>query len=189
MSRQTIVIDLDACLGCHACATVCKQEHLVGLGSHWNKVLDIGPTGRFPDLELYYLPVLCQQCDNPTCVRVCPTGASYKRDDGVVLVKHDRCIGCKYCVMACPYGVRQFNEDAGIIEKCTLCAQRPDAGTQPVCVRACPAQCRAYGDLDDPDSEVSRISRAAGDHAHRLLDLGNHPAMVYILHKHAWRNG
>ena len=189
MTRPMIVIDVDACLGCHACATVCKQENNVGLGSNWNKVLEVGPTGKFPDLEMYYLPVLCQQCDNPACVSVCPTGASYKREDGVILINHNRCIGCQYCVVACPYGVRSYNHQAGIIEKCTLCADRAHTQDKPACVRACPAQCRFYGDLDDPNSEVSRAVLAAGENTHHLMDVGNHPSMVYILHKQTWRNG
>ena len=189
MMRPGLVIDLDACLGCHACATACKQENHVGLGKYWNKVLEIGPVGQYPDLEMYYLPVLCQQCENPTCVSVCPTGASYKRADGVVLVRHERCIGCQYCVMACPYGVRQYNHEAGIIEKCTLCAHRTDMMEKPICVKICPAQCRLYGDLDDPQSEVARAVREAGEHAYHILDVGNQPSLFYILHDQTWRNG
>jgi Fe-S-cluster-containing dehydrogenase component len=189
MTCPILVIDLDACLGCHACATVCKQENNIGIGSLWNKVLEIGPTGKFPDLEMYYLPVLCQQCDNPTCVAVCPTGASYKRADGVILVNHSRCIGCQYCVMACPYGVRSFNHESGMIEKCTLCADRANTQDNPICVKACPAQCRFYGDMDDPTSEVSRAVREAGENVHYLMDVGNHPSAIYILHNQTWRNG
>ncbi len=106
MTRYTMAIDLDSCIGCHSCAVVCKQENNVGLGTFYSKVLTIGPSGTYPDLEMYYLPVACQHCDNPQCVTVCPTGASYKREDGIVLVDHSKCIGCQYCVMACPYGVR-----------------------------------------------------------------------------------
>lgn len=102
MTRNIIDIDLDSCIGCHSCAVVCKQENNVGLGTFYNKVLTVGSSGTYPDLEMYYLPVSCQHCDNPECVSVCPTGASYKRDDGVVLVDHSKCIGCQYCVMACP---------------------------------------------------------------------------------------
>lgn len=189
MTQPILVIDLDACLGCHACATVCKQENQIGLGANWNKVLEIGPVGQYPDLEMYYLPVLCQQCENPTCVSVCPTGASFKREDGVVLVRHERCIGCQYCVMACPYGARQFNHETKLIEKCTLCAHRANTTDRPVCVKACPAQCRLYGDLDDPLSEVSIAVKEAGENAHFLMDVGNKPASVYLLKSQTWRNG
>jgi len=189
MSRPILVIDLDACMGCHCCATVCKQENYVGLGARWNQVLEVGPTGTYPDLELYYLPVVCQQCDNPPCVSVCPTGASYRREDGVILVNHSRCIGCQYCVLACPYGSRAYNHEAGIIEKCTLCAHRATKQDGPACIGPCPAQCRSYGDLDDPGSEVSRLVREAGDHTHHVMDLGNKPVVIYILRNQTWRNG
>ena len=188
MTRMALVIDLDACVGCHACATVCKQENNVELGSFWSNVLDIGPTGKFPDVEMYFLPVLCQQCDDPVCVAGCPTGASYKRKDGIVLVDKDRCIGCQYCVMACPYGVRCYNHEAGVVEKCTLCAHRVDAEEKPACVNTCPAKARTFGDLDDPNSEVSRKIRTAGKAVHRLEDVGNHPCVAYILHKQKWRS-
>jgi molybdopterin-containing oxidoreductase family iron-sulfur binding subunit len=189
MTRPIFVIDLDACLGCNACVTVCKQESSLGLGSVCNKILQIGPSGRFPDLEMYYVPVSCQQCENPICVSVCPTGASYKREDGVVVVNNDRCIGCQYCVVACPYGCRYYNHDADVVEKCTMCVGRLKPGEKPACARACPAQCRIYGDLDDPDSEVSVALREAGENVYRLMDVGNTPSVAYVLHNHSWRSG
>jgi Fe-S-cluster-containing dehydrogenase component len=188
MTRMAMVIDLDACVGCHACAAVCKQENNIELGSFWSNVLDIGPTGKFPDVEMYFLPVLCQQCDDPACVAACPTGASYKRKDGIILVDNDRCIGCQYCVMACPYGMRCYNHEAGVVEKCTLCAHRVDAEDKPACVKTCPAKARLFGDMDDPNSEVSHKIRGAGEAVHRLVDVGNHPCVAYILHRQKWRS-
>ena len=122
---------------------------------------------------MYYLPVSCQHCDNPECVSVCPTGASYKRDDGVVLVDHSKCIGCQYCVMACPYGVRAYDtgKDKGVIEKCTMCAHLIDKGEKPACVKHCPGQARKFGDLDDPDSSAAKAVAAAGaENCHQLDD-------------------
>lgn len=187
MTRNIISIDLDSCIGCHSCAVVCKQENGVGLGTYYNKVLTVGPSGTYPDLEMYYLPVACQHCDNPECVHVCPTGASYKREDGVVLVDHSKCIGCQYCVMACPYGVRTYDEgrDKGVIEKCTMCAHLIDKGEKPACVKHCPGQARLFGDLDDPESDVSKLR--ASKTTHKLKDVGNHPGVDYALDKFSWK--
>ena len=186
MTRYVISVDLDSCIGCHTCSVVCKQENGIGLGTYYNKVLTIGPTGTFPDLEMYYLPVSCQHCENPQCVTVCPTGASYQREDGVVLVDHSKCIGCEYCVMACPYGVRTYDKsrDKGVIEKCTMCAHLIDIGELPACVAHCPGQARLFGDLDDPDSPPSKM--AAMKSVHKLVDVGNHPSADYGLDKFKW---
>lgn len=189
MTRNTMVIDLDSCIGCHSCAVVCKQENNVGLGTFYNKVLTVGPSGTYPDLEMYYLPVACQHCDNPQCVHVCPTGASYRREDGIVLVDHSKCIGCQYCVMACPYGVRTYDasEGKGIIEKCTMCAHRVDEGGVPACVFHCPGQARKFGDIEDPESEVSKLIASKANH--KLVDVGNGPGVVYVMDKCEWKEG
>ena len=160
MTRNIIDIDLDSCIGCHSCAVVCKQENNVGLGTFYNKVLTVGSSGTYPDLEMYYLPVSCQHCDNPECVSVCPTGASYKRDDGVVLVDHSKCIGCQYCVMACPYGAISL-ESIGlpsatsetmaqksmrsVAVRCDLCKDwmKREGKSVPACVEACPVHARS----------------------------------------------
>ena len=182
MTRNIIDIDLDSCIGCHSCAVVCKQENNVGLGTFYNKVLTVGPSGTYPDLEMYYLPVSCQHCDNPECVSVCPTGASYRDENNVVLVDKEKCIGCKYCMMACPYGVRSWSPSEHVVEKCTLCGQLTSVGEEPKCVAACCASARFYGDLDDPNSDASKALAAAGaDSVHRLKDVGNGPQTAYIL--------
>lgn len=190
MTKMGMVIDLDLCVGCHSCTAACKQENNIPIGDFWSKVKQIGPTGTYPDLEMYFLPVLCQHCADPQCVNVCPTGASYQREDGVVLIDHDKCIGCQYCVMACPYGVRYYNEEHRVIEKCTLCAHRLEVGELPACVVTCVARARIFGDLDDPESEVSKKLEEAGDNVHQLTDVGNHPSVYYILSEKiaAWRS-
>ena len=142
MSRNCLVVDLDKCIGCHACEVACKNENGIALGEYWNRVLQIGPHGTFPDLEQYWLPVQCQQCEDAPCVHVCPTGASYRDADGKVLVDKEKCIGCKYCMMACPYGVRSWNAKEKAVEKCTLCGQLTSAGQEPACVAACCANAR-----------------------------------------------
>jgi Fe-S-cluster-containing dehydrogenase component len=184
MPQKALVIDLDRCIGCFGCEVSCKQENGVALDLNWNKVLSVGPTGTFPDVEQYFLPTVCQECAHPPCVDVCPTGASYKRADGTVLIDKEKCIGCRYCMMACPYGVRNFNKAEKVVEKCTLCVQLTDTGGQPACVKACTGKARFYGDLDDPRSDVSKVLAEAGsDSVHSLPDVGNHPSTRYILHR------
>ncbi|HIY82722.1 MAG TPA: 4Fe-4S dicluster domain-containing protein, partial [Candidatus Rubneribacter avistercoris] len=128
MAQYAIVTDLNRCTGCLACAVACKAANGVPVGSYWNKVLRIGPNPKYegavnPDVELYFLPVGCQHCEEPECVRVCPTGASHKLADGTVQIDKSKCIGCQFCAMACPYNVRYLNEEEGVVEKCTLCEQ------------------------------------------------------------------
>ncbi len=113
-------------------------------------------TGNFPNYTREFLPVQCQHCDNPPCVKVCPTGASYKRKDGVVLVNKDKCIGCKYCIAACPYNVRIIKKE-GYIEKCRFCIEFVEQGGKPACMTTCMTGVRMFGDLDDPNSEISKF--------------------------------
>lgn len=182
MSRYCLVIDSDKCIGCHSCEVACKNENEIALGELWNRVLQVGPHGTFPDLEQYWLPVQCQQCENAPCVNVCPTGASYRNEDGVVLVDKQKCIGCKYCMLACPYGVRSWNASEKVVEKCTMCQQLTSVGQDPACVAACCGNARFYGDLDDPESDASKALAAADSAAvHKLTDIGNEPLTSYIL--------
>lgn len=183
--RRAMVVDLDKCCGCKSCEVACKQENDVALGCYWNKTLQVGPEGKYPDLNMYFLPTMCQQCKDAPCVKVCPTGASYRDEKtGVVLVDKEKCIGCQYCMMACPYGVRTFNKESKVVEKCTLCMHLFAIGEEPACVKNCPGACRIVGDLDDPNSNVSKAIKEAGEeNVHYLPDVGNHPSTAYILHK------
>jgi len=133
-----------------------------------------------------HFPRSCLHCENPACVTVCPTGASYKRaSDGIVLVDEDKCIGCKLCSWACPYGAREFDTDVGVMKKCTLCVDRiydtslPQEERQPACVLACPTHARHFGDFEDPDSTVSRMTRDRGGFA-LLPELGYSPVNRYL---------
>ena len=188
--KRCLVLDLNRCTGCDTCVVACKLENGIELGSYWNRVLTVGPMGTHPDIEMYWLPMQCQQCENPSCVHVCPTGASYRDEKtGVVLVDHDKCIGCQYCMMACPYGVRVMNDRTNTVEKCTLCSHlTADGSDDPACVHSCSAAARIFGDLDDPESDVSKYVAAElekdPDCVHYLPDPGNaHPASIYILSK------
>lgn len=155
--KNTLVIDLDRCSGCDSCVAACKMENQMNLGVVRNHVSAVGPVGTFPDIEMYWLPMQCQQCENPGCIEVCPTGASYRDEEtGIVLVNAEDCIGCESCLTGCPYGVRQLNPKTNTIEKCTLCFQRKnDENWVPACVHNCCCGARTFGDLDDPNSEAA----------------------------------
>lgn len=177
-----MLIDLKKCVGCHACAVACKEAHGTPPGitrSHVKREFE----GEYPDATMHIVPMLCMHCENPPCVEACPTeGATYKREDGIVVVDKEKCIGCKYCMMACPYGVRSWSPSEHVVEKCTLCGQLTSVGEEPKCVAACCASARFYGDLDDPNSDASKALAAAGaDSVHRLKDVGNGPQTAYIL--------
>jgi DMSO reductase iron-sulfur subunit len=154
MSRPAIITDLNRCVGCLACSVACKVYNNVPIGNYWNKVVRMGPVPKegadqFPNVEMYFLPLQCQHCGNPECIEVCPVGATYKREDGVVVIDKDVCIGCQACVSACPYGVRYLDEDQGVVQKCNLCADKLDEGLLPQCVTQCGGRARYFGDLDE----------------------------------------
>lgn len=204
MTKLAIGVNLRRCIGCNTCALACKMQNNVPDGMLWNRVLTEGcerfdsAEGTYPNLSRTYLPLACQHCENPACERVCPTGATYKDDKGRVEIDYDKCIGCRMCMAACPYNARTFNwndpvratgasyGDArvperarGVMEKCTLCKERTDEGDEPMCVRCCPADARIFGDLDDPDSAVSRLRRDQGAEV-LLEDKGTRPQVFYV---------
>ncbi len=174
-----LVIDLDTCVGCHACVVSCKGWNTENYGAPLSDQDPYGadPTGTFLNrvhsyevqpaegtAKLIHFPKSCLHCDDAPCVTVCPTGASYKRaEDGIVLVNEDACIGCSLCAWACPYGARELDAAAGVMKKCTLCVDRiynenlPEVDRVPACVRTCPAGARHFGDLGDADSAVSLL--------------------------------
>lgn len=183
--KNCLVIDLDRCSGCDSCVAACKLENNVDLGIYYNSVMAVGPAGTFPDIEMYWMPLQCQQCENPGCIEVCPTGASYRDEEtGVVLINAEECIGCETCLTGCPYNVRTLNKTTNVVEKCTLCYQRhADENWEPACVHNCCCGARSFGDIDDPESAASKAIAAAGEEkCHHLADPnGLAPATVYIL--------
>jgi Fe-S-cluster-containing dehydrogenase component len=239
MTRWTMAIDLDKCVACQGCSIACRFENntpavkpseaIKGRAIRWNDVtpLPVNPTeetGEYPHVRNRYLTRPCMHCENPPCVKVCPVQATYIDDETIVRQNYARCIGCRFCTVACPYGVRYFNwfkpdwdnsfsqhltpdrlegdgvlegpapRPGGVVEKCTFCIHRlhkareqakaegrdfrPDEYV-PACVQTCTGKARFFGDLDDPESTVSRM--AQNPRAFRLLeDVGTHPKVIYL---------
>lgn len=174
-----MAIDLKKCVGCQSCTVACKQENDLSFGFYWNDVNTIGPIGRFPNVEMYYQSLMCQHCSDPACVKACPTKASHKLKNGVVLIDDKKCFGCGYCIMACPYVVRFYNKEKGVVEKCTLCIHRIPLKKPPACVQACPQKARYFGDLDDPESEIYQlVHKRAG--RQMLAEMGTDPNVYYF---------
>ena len=195
-----LIIDLDTCVGCHACAVNCKEWNT---GGHYAPLTDLEPYGADPDGVWFnrvhtfeagegaagrtvHFPKACHHCETPDCVTVCPTGASYKRaEDGIVLVNQETCIGCGLCAWACPYGARELDQDVGVMKKCTLCVDRiyneslSEIERVPACVQTCPASARHFGDLGDPDSAVSQLVAERGGYA-LMPELGYRPVSRYL---------
>ncbi len=238
MPRYGMVIDLSRCYGCRACMVACKVENNTPGAHFWMYVFRL-EEGEYPDTQVRFLPRPCMHCDNAPCVKVCPVGARYKRKDGLVATDWARCIGCRYCEVACPYGVNYFNwkdpkknqylnwqnpdrdlpdwdarataalervtngaippyknpdldrpmndgrrtagsgHHKGVIEKCTFCVHRVEKGLQPACVANCPAFALHFGDLDNPNSIVSRL---LAKHRSFLLEeeFNTRPRVYYI---------
>ncbi|MEZ9420492.1 4Fe-4S dicluster domain-containing protein [Vibrio breoganii] len=154
--RWGMVIDLRRCVGCQACTVACKFENNSPTAQFRTWVSDI-EVGEYPHTRRSFLPRLCNHCENPSCVPVCPTGATFKREDGLVLVDSDKCWGCGSCVTACPYGARFINSETKIADKCTFCAHRLEEGLLPACAETCVGGARVFGDLNDPQSDISKL--------------------------------
>lgn len=173
-----MVIDVRRCIGCHACTATCKIENDVPTNYYRSWVVE-GDKGEYPNVSRVKLPTLCNHCEDAPCEQVCPVKATYHDENGTVLVDPERCIGCRYCVAACPYDARYLNPETGIADKCTFCVHRVEYGLEPACVSTCVGHARVFGDLNDPNSEVSRLLR---EHNAQTLrkDLGTKPSVYYI---------
>jgi Fe-S-cluster-containing dehydrogenase component len=178
MARLGMVIDTRQCVGCMDCVVACKTENGVPDG-HCRDWITQRLEGTMPHLRLTITSERCNHCDNPPCVTCCPTGASHVHDFGqIVLVDHDKCIGCKACLASCPYGARFIHPD-GYADKCTFCIHRVEKGELPACVAVCPTHAMHFGDLDDPQSEVSRLI-ATRRHFVLKPDAGTKPRIYYL---------
>ncbi len=223
-NRFAMVIDVGACIGCRTCMWACKEENNIPdtLSPLWIEVFELksgegvtahpspqdlkqGATTAYTEAPLegrWYLPVQCNHCDNPPCVKVCPVGATFKDKDGLVLMNYDKCIGCRLCVVACPYSARRFNwskpevpldkqnplvpvRPLGVVEKCTFCVHRVREGKLPRCVEVCPVRARHFGNLNDPESEVSKLLEV--NLSFRLLEeVNTGPNIFYITRGKKW---
>lgn len=203
-----MVIDKSKCVGCEACVNACQASNDINPEIRWNKLYKETDDGG----EETFISMPCMHCEHAPCVSVCPVQASYYRDDGIVMMNYDLCIGCRYCQVACPYGARSFNWEEftgenpfvpewgepdierrprGVVEKCTFCVQRIDRGLSmgltpgidpsatPVCVNACPFDARIFGDLNDPNSNVS-VALANSPHSQLREELGTGPRVYYL---------
>lgn len=206
--RWAMVIDQGKCVGCGDCTLACRAHNDIPENISWNRIIETEEVNEEPT----YLPIPCMHCEDAPCTHICPVGATYQRADGIVMMDYDRCIGCRYCEMACPYGSRSFNwtsfdgenhavpewgepeierRPRGVVEKCSFCFHRIDRGlahgltpgvdeaATPACVVACPAGARIFGDLNDPESPVSKA--LARQRAFRLREeLGTEPRVYYL---------
>ncbi|MDI6696598.1 MAG: 4Fe-4S dicluster domain-containing protein [Anaerolineales bacterium] len=225
MPRWGMVIDLDKCFACQSCTAACRMENntpvagpdqtVLGRAILWNEVLPF-IEGEYPLVHATMIPRPCMHCDNPPCTAVCPVRATYKNEEGIVVVDYQRCIGCRMCTVACPYAIRYFNwfppewpqslnqhlnpdpevapRPKGVVEKCTFCIQRLHKAREkaaaegrtfqatdytPACVQTCTGHARYFGDLDDPNSLVSKLAHSP--RAFRLLEeLGTEPKVYYL---------
>lgn len=207
MARYAMAIDMKACIGCNNCCMVCKVENNLPDNVWWSRAQTVGgdventPAGTYPnDLSMQFYTLSCQHCSNPACVAVCPTGASaVDEETGIVLVDYETCIGCKSCIEACPYtGVRTYIEGepayaldfavgdqqisphmANVVEKCTFCHHRVARGEQPACADVCRFMARTFGDVDDPNSEISKLLTTR-EYDQLLVEEGTEPSIYFL---------
>ena len=176
--RYGFVIDQDRCIGCHACTVACKDEHdvPVGVNRTWVKYIE---KGAFPATSRHFAVLRCNHCDDAPCIEICPTVALYRSPNGIVDFDNERCIGCKSCMQACPYDALYIDPDHNTAAKCNFCAHRVELGLQPACEVVCPTQAIMSGDLDDPESRISRTV-ATRKVSLRKPHKGTHPKLFYV---------
>ena len=161
--RYGLVVDLERCTGCQTCTVACKAQNCMEVGSGM-RVDTVGgahrdtPAGKYPQLNMYFLPIACMHCDNPPCRDACPTEAIYQRPDGIVLIDEGKCTGCLECLPACPYRALVYDPEREVVRKCNLCVDRIDQGYEPFCVVCCGDEALFFGDLADPKSKVAQLA-------------------------------
>lgn len=185
MTRMVMVMDQRRCIGCDSCTVACRTWNELPLDIIYNPVVTEGVQGEFPNVHKNWTPLICMHCSNPPCVPCCPTGASQVDEDGTVWVDYEKCMGCKVCINACPYGSRDSSEFLPLGKryamKCTFCRtlRQDDPNAVPHCVKTCHQKARYFGDIDDPTSEVSKI--VGSTETFKIFEeLGTEPNIYYI---------
>jgi len=205
-ANYCFMVDVTSCIGCGSCCVADRKENNTPEGQYrtWveryvidmlNNVYVDSPFGgekgysnmplneaidKDKIKEAFFVPKLCNMCDQPSCTQVCPVAATFKTPDGFVIIDNTHCVGCGYCIQACPYGVRFINKNTKTADKCTWCYHRVRKGKLPACVNACPTGARKFGDLNDPNSEVAKIYYSKSRLTVLKEDLGNKPSLYYI---------
>jgi Fe-S-cluster-containing dehydrogenase component len=196
MTRYAMVIDLNTCVGCNACMAACAMENQTPVWKNkWRTYVHDKEIGMTEQVRRRFFPRLCNHCSNPPCLTVCPTGATHKRPDGIVMVDPERCMGCRACAMACPYDARyevtygdidegrafygELRRRSPSMDKCSFCAHRVDRGMKPACVETCVGSARLFGDLDDPNDPVTQLV-ASGIANPLMPHFGTRPNVYYI---------
>jgi len=188
--RYGFVIDVERCIDCRACLVACRAENDVEIPYTRIWVRDLGLKGEFPELSRTYVPYNCMHCEEPPCVDVCTSGATYKdQETGLVLVDQDACIGCGFCVDACPYDARHLDKTRGVVDKCNACAQRVEMGRAPACVATCLGESRLFGDLNDPESDVSKALKEAKSVQRLVTEDVNPGPNIYYIHGDVMESG
>lgn len=177
----SMLVDTRRCIACQACTMACSMENVSPEGEFRTVVATYVVSTQDGKAGLAVLPRLCNHCEQPPCIPVCPVGATFKRQDGIVLVDGERCVGCAYCVQACPYDARFINHHTGKADKCTFCSHRLEAGLLPACVETCVGGARIFGDINNPQSEISqRLQAAEGKTRVLKPEAGTDPRVFYI---------
>lgn len=193
MAKQlAFYFDASACASCKACQIACQDKNGLPAAMRWRRVIQYGGGSWVPhptiknmmtpnNVYTYSISMACMHCENPLCVEACPAGGITKREDGVVLIDQDKCIGCRYCQWACPYGAPAFDEATGVMTKCTFCEDLLAKGENPACVDACVMRCLDFGELDELRAKYGDVNAIAP-----LPDADiSHPALVMTPHKHS----
>jgi len=189
--RWAMVVDLRQCIGCQSCTVACTIENQSPIGQFRTRVdqYEVQDTENPENITSLMLPRLCNHCDEPPCIPVCPVQATYQQKDGIVVIDNERCVACGYCVQACPYDARFINKETNSADKCTFCTHRLEAGLLPACVESCVGGARIIGDLNQPDSQISLLLK---EHERDIKVLkpqaGTKPHVFYIGLTNAFKN-